>query len=455
MSLPIRSQGRDNFPRVCCIGLDGAPHSLIQRMVAEGVMPKLAAIVREGSLRRMTSVYPWVSSVAWTTLQTGVNPGKHGIYGFVDRDPATLKTYIPLANRIRTPAVWDRLGRAGKRVVVMNVPVTYPVTPVNGVLVSGFLAPLLNERAVYPATLLPTLQKLGYRIDSDPAIGREDRDRALIDIHDALDKRARAFIHLMDHEVWEFFLGVIMETDRLHHFFFEPMEQRHPVYAPAFFDVYRRIDTFLGQVRERLEDSDVLMLMSDHGFCSIRQEVFYNHWLAQRGYLKFASRPVTSLEQLAPDSLAYSLDPGRIFINLKGRERDGWVTAGAEYEAVRDEIMASAGMLTDPHTGDRLIRRAYRREELYDGPFRDLAADIILAPENGYDPKGALAKDVFMQKDAAMVGMHTYDDAFFYSSHAEIPDRPVDIREIAPTVLAMLGQPIPTELDCLPLVNRG
>src|ERR1700680_4644056 len=164
---PIHRRG--TTARVCCIGLDGTPHSLLQRMLAEGVMPELAAIVGEGSLRRMTSVYPWVSSVAWTTIQTGVNPGKHGIYGFIDRDPATLKTFIPLANRIRVPSVWDRLGRAGKKVAVLNLPVTYPVNPGTRILVSGFLAPTLTERSVYPASLLAELEQLGYRIDTDPA----------------------------------------------------------------------------------------------------------------------------------------------------------------------------------------------------------------------------------------------------------------------------------------------
>ncbi len=452
MTLPGRLSHRGGPPRVCCIGLDGTPHSLLQRMLAEGIMPNVAALVGEGSLRRMTSVYPWVSSVAWTTIQTGVNPGKHGIYGFVDRDPATLKTYIPLANRIRVPAVWDRLGQVGKRVAVLNVPVTYPVNPVNGILVSGFLAPRLNEKAVYPATLLPELEQLGYRIDTDAAIARQDRDRAMEDIVDALEKRTRTFLHLLDRPNWDFFMGVVMETDRLHHFFFEQMEQAHPVYAPAFFEIYRRIDSFIGKVRERLDSRDTLMLMSDHGFCTIKQEVFYNHWLAEAGYLKFTTPPVRALDQLAPDTIAYSMDPGRIFINLRGRERDGRIQPGAEYEKVRDEIIAAAESLTDPATGNNVVERAYRREELYSGPAVQAAADIILAPRDGYDPKGALAKEVFTYKDAMMVGMHTYDDAFLFVGRPGVADRPVSVLEVTPTILSLMGMAAPAELDRKSLV---
>jgi predicted AlkP superfamily phosphohydrolase/phosphomutase len=442
-----RVVGRPGPPRVCCMGLDGTPHSLLLRMIEDGTMPTMGALVRAGRLRRMTSVYPWVSSVAWTTLQTGVNPAKHGIYGFIDRDPATMKTYIPLANRIRQPAVWDLLGKAGKRVVVLNVPVTYPAGPVNGVLVSGFLAPSISEKSVYPAALVPALQALGYRIDTDPQIARKDRDRALQDIHDALERRMRSFLHLLDREPWDFFLGVIMETDRLHHFFFEQMEQEHPVYGPAFFEIYRQIDAFLGQVCERLNERDVLLLMSDHGFCSIRQEVFYNHWLAERGYLRYSETPPKSLEQLSPDSIAYSLDPGRIFINLKGRERDGRVAPGAEYERVRDELIAAAEALVDQATGERLVRKAFRREELYSGPLLEQAADIILAPTDGYDPKGQLHKASLMHKDTMMVGMHTYDDAFVYVGRREGGSGPASILDIAPTIMELMGQPRPTLFD--------
>jgi predicted AlkP superfamily phosphohydrolase/phosphomutase len=444
---------------VCVIGLDGTPHSLLQRFLAAGVMPNLARLAGAGRLLPMTSVHPWVSSVAWTTIETGVNPAKHGIFGFIDRDAATLRTFIPLADRRRYPAVWQRLGQAGQRVVVLNTPVTFPVVPVNGCLVAGFLAPRLDERSVYPASLLPTLADLGYRIDTDPAIGRRDRDAALADIADALEKRCRTFLHLLDQEPWDFFLGVLMETDRLHHFFFEPLEAGHPVYAPAITELYRRIDAFLGQVRERLGPSDALLLLSDHGFCSIRREVNINHWLLEQGYLRFTETPPQGLAQLDGRSLAYALDPGRIFINLQGRERDGHVAPGAAYERLRDELIEAAEALVDPDSGARMVERAYRREELYDGPYLDQAADIILAPADGFDPKGGLFKGALTHKDALLVGMHTYEDAFLCLATGEggsLPappgDGPVNLVDVVPTVLRLLGQPLPADGDGHPLV---
>ena len=435
--------------RVCLIGLDCTPHSLLERMIGEGVMPNMSKLAREGSLRRIRSIYPWVSSVAWASFMTGQNPAKHGIFGFIDRNPATLKTFIPTARHMKSRTLWEILGEAGKRVVVVNVPVTFPPKPVNGVLISGFLSPKL-EKAVHPPSLLPKLKELGYRIDPDPWLARQSREKAWPDLWDALEKRTKTLLYLLDHEPWDFFMGLIMETDRLHHFWFEPMEQDDPVWAPRFFELYRYVDEFIGQVRERLGENDTLMLMSDHGACSIKKEVFYNRWLHDAGYLRYTKPPEEikgpDLEAVHPDSVAYSMDPGRIFINLKGRERNGSV-APADYERVREEIAAAAEALTDPESGEKMVQRVYRREELYHGPYLEQAADLILAPVDGYDPKGALWRPHFTHKDQAMVGMHTYDDAFLCVVGHALPAEDLSILDVMPTVLQLLGVPQPPDLD--------
>lgn len=455
---PTRSSSRR---RVCLIGLDGLPYSLLQRMLAEGVMPNLAALARTGALRRMHSVYPWVSSVAWASCMTGCNPAKHNIFGFIDRHPATWQTFIPTADHMRAPTLWRLLSQAGKRVVVLNVPVSYPVTsqPVNGVLIGCFLSPRLDERSVYPPSLLPKLAELGYRIDTNPWLARQGRSQILADILDALEKRAATALYLLQHEDWDFFMAVLMETDRLHHFFFRPMEENDPTWAPAFFDLYRRIDQIIGQVQARLDERTTLLLMSDHGFCSIKQEVFYNTWLADAGYLKYAVPPATikgpDLAAIDPEqSLAYSLDPGRIFINLAGREKGGRVQP-AGYERLRDELAAAAEALVDPRSGERLVLKAYRREELYHGPYVGQAADLILAPVDGYDPKGAFGKATLTAQDPALVGMHTYEDAFLCAAGVELAPDGFGIVDVMPTILELLDTPAPAHVDGRSLLSAA
>lgn len=174
--------------------------------------------------------------------------------------------------------------------VVVNVPVALPPKAwSNGVLV-GCCSPQPGQDRL-SQSLLPTLPN-AWNIGWIPIPGRPTAShKALADILDTLEKRVRTMFYLLENEDWDYFMLVIMETDRLHHFYFEPMEQNDPVWAPAFSDVYRRIDEAIGQVRAKLDADTTLMLMSDHGFCSIKQEVFYNYWLAQAGYLKLSKPP--------------------------------------------------------------------------------------------------------------------------------------------------------------------
>lgn len=454
MGLLDRLRSKRGGRRVVLVGLDGTPYTLVKRLIAEGRAPNLARLAEQGSLLRMNSTWPWVSSVAWSTMMTGVNPGKHNIFGFVDRDPSSYKQFIPTSRAMKARTLWEMLGEMGKRVIVVNVPVTYPPRPVNGILVGCFLSPSL-DKAVYPGSYVPTLKSLGYIVDADPWKARESKELALQEVNAALDARLRTLFYLFDHEEWDYLHVHIMETDRLHHFLWQPMEEGHPIYAPAFYDFYRRIDEALGQLAARLDEHTTLLWMSDHGFCTIKQEVYVNHWLMDMGWLRLRHippDPQQGLNEIAPDSIAYSLDPGRVYLRVRGREKEGCVAPGAEYERLRDEIAAAALALCDPHDGAPIFQAAFRREELYHGPYLEQAADLILAPYDGYDPKGSLYRETLTSKGDELVGMHTYDDAMFYLGGTTIPQTRFSVVDIAPTILQLMGVPQPSGLDGRSLV---
>jgi predicted AlkP superfamily phosphohydrolase/phosphomutase len=450
-----RLRGKKEQPqRIVFLGLDGTPYTFIKRLIEEGRAPNMARLVQQGSLLRMDSMWPWVSSVAWSTMMTGVNPAKHNIFGFTDRDPATYKQFIPTARHMKAKTLWEVLSEAGKRVIVVNVPVTYPPRPVNGILVSCFLSPSL-EKAVYPESYLPTLQSLGYILDADPWKARESKDLALQEVNTVLEARIRTLFHLFEHEEWDYLHVHVMETDRLHHFLWQQMEEGHPVYAPAFYDFYRRIDEMLGQLATKLDDHTTLMWMADHGFCTIKKEVYVNRWLMDRGWLKLRHIPPDrklGLDEIEPSSVAYSLDPGRVVLRLRGREKEGCVAPGAEYETLRDEIAAAALELRDPDSGDAFFQAAFKREELYHGPYLEQAADLILAPYDGYDPKGSLYRDTLTYKGDELVGMHTYDDAMLYVGGRSIPQTRFSVLNVMPTILDLLKVPAPPNLDGASLV---
>ena len=434
--------------RVVVIGLDGVPHSFATRMIREGRMPNLARIFQAGTLRPLTSTWPFVSSVAWSSFMTGCNPGKHNIYGFVDRRLNTYNVFLPNSETMRAEPIWSTLSREGKRVGVMNVPVTYPPREVNGLMVSCFLSPSL-EKATYPRELAGRLQQMGYKIDADAAIARRSKTEFMQELLDVLDHRAQAMLTLMDEEPWDFFMSHIMETDRLHHFYWEYMEADDPVWAPAFYAFYQRLDAILGQVWERIGPDTTLIMLSDHGFCSIRKEVYLNYYLREHGWLQLQpqdGRPPT-LADMAPSSRAYSLDPGRIFINLEGREPRGSVRPGAEYERVREELAAEMLDMRDPDDGAPMVERVYRREEIYHGDSAQNAPDLVVAPRVGYALKGALNQDRLTHKGDVLIGEHTHDDALLYISGHDLVTTALTMQDVAPAVFSLMGVAQPAGLD--------
>jgi predicted AlkP superfamily phosphohydrolase/phosphomutase len=345
------------------------------------------------------------------------------------------------------------LSRSGKRVVVINVPCTYPPRPVNGVLIGCFLTPSL-EKGVHPASLVPELQRLGYVIDVDAWKARQDPEGFLGDLYHALDRRFQVALHLMREHSWDFFQLHVMETDRINHFFWPAWVEEDPAWGPRFLDYYRRIDQYVGELTAELGGSlesgeTTLLVMSDHGFCTVRNELYVNHWLEREGYLRLPEGAGRKLPQYFPETLAYSLIPGRIFVNLRGREERGSVAPGGPYEDLRERLIQEISSLRDPETGTPMIRKVHRREEIYHGPFLERAADLIVEPEEGFDPKGNLDRSV-LAAPGDIGGMHTLDDAFLLMYPGELPERDWEITDVMPGILRIMGVELPPGLDGRP-----
>ncbi|MBN1933617.1 MAG: alkaline phosphatase family protein [Anaerolineae bacterium] len=440
---------KEKSTKLVVIGLDGTPYTFVERMLRAGRMPNLAQITQNAGFARMNSVYPTVSSVAWSCYMTGVNPAQHGIYGFTDRKPGSYDVIIPNAQMMRAKTLWEVFSEAGKRVIVINVPVTYPPRAMNGILIGGFLSPKL-DRAVYPPEKTDLIKSLGYRIDTDAWLARESKDKLFADVQDCLARRRKTLLHLMDNEAWDFFQCHIMETDRLYHFAWEQYETDDPVYAPPFYETIRQIDDLLGEVLKRVEKAGAeLMVLSDHGFCTLKYEVYINTWLEQKGWLTLPDpKPERiQLNHVGPTSRVYSLDPGRIFVNLQGREPNG-IVPQAEYEMWRDRIVRAAMQeLLDPETGEPMLEKVLRREEIYHGSEFARAADLILVPRDGYDLKGAFGKESLTFRGAALVGMHTYDDAMIAIHNRPIAREGFGIVDVTATTLKLMQVDPPEGLD--------
>jgi predicted AlkP superfamily phosphohydrolase/phosphomutase len=417
-------------PRVCVIGLDGTPASYLRDRISAGGLPTLSRLAGEGRLMPSRAPLPPISSVSWASASTGTNPGRHGVFGFVERKPGSWDIGFTNVHTISEPQVWDIAGRAGMRCVVLNVPGTYPAQPQpnGGVLVSGFVSPKL-ERSVQPPSLVEFLAERDYLIDVDLRLGHSDLEAFWTQLVAHHAARTRVFCDLLDAEPCDLFYCAFTGTDRLHHFLWEQMERGEEPWASRFHDYYDRVDASVGELVGRLDPACRLILLSDHGFCRLEREVYVNRWLERDGWLAL-SEPATSIASVVPErTRAYCMDPGRLYLNLAGREPGG-IVAAADYERVRGELREWARGL--PFVADVVTR-----EEAFHGPHAEAGPDLVLVSRNGWDLKGAV-RTAELEGRGPLTGMHTPDDAFVLVRGAHAPGE-AHVQDVAATALAGLG----------------
>jgi predicted AlkP superfamily phosphohydrolase/phosphomutase len=425
------------------LSLDGTPYTLLQQALRKDFMPNLAHLSREGSLVQMDSLIPTISSVAWATFATGVNPAQHHIFGFVDRDPNGHLT-IPNASHLQAKTLWQYFDERGLHSVWINLPIAYPPAKLKGVMISGFLGTDLND-CVHPAALLAHLKKLNYVIDPDPWLARTDRAAFIKELFHALRPRREITLHLLS-QPWDFFMLHVMETDRLHHFFWDAKDDVHSAFHADFWNLYAQIDQLIGSVLTALPNETEFMMLSDHGFCALKQEVDLNAYLQDTGFLRYRNDKPQDLNDLHPQTRAFSLLPGRIYVNLKERESQGSVSA-SDYERVRTELSETLLRLKEPRTGESVINKTIKREELYHGAHIDRAADLIAVPNAGYDLKAKLTGAKLFDQ-GAINGMHTFDDAFLYLRGHSIRAEPKPaLVDVPSTLFSLMGLATPANFE--------
>lgn len=415
------------------LGLDGVPYSLLTKLCKRKNLPNISNIIMKSEIKEIKSVYPVISSVAWTSFATGVNPAEHGIFGFIDRNKSPFHITIPTSRERRADTIWKTLSAQNKKTVVINVPITYPVEPVNGKMVSCFLCPDI-EKGAYPKELVPILKKNNYIIDADAWLARTDRRSFLDQIFEALDARFKVAFEFMD-DNWDYFQLHIMETDRLMHFFWYDIENQESIFYKEIQCFFIRLDMWIGKLFEKLHENDSVVILSDHGFCGIKHEVQMNTWLKEKGYLVM-NENLYNLDDYNEKTMCYSLLPGRFYVNLKGREEKGSV-AMADYDKIREQIKKDLLDLKDPENGKYVIHEVFFKEEIYQGDYLGDAADVIAYPNNGYDLKGMLHNEEIFT-NSALTGMHTYEDAVIIGVNFPV-EKITTIEDVRQEILKVYG----------------
>jgi len=428
--MPIfkKSKGKK---KICVIGLDGVPYSLLIELARTGLMSTIARLIDSGHLHQMKASLPEISAVSWTNFMTGTNPGNHGIFGFLDFKPGTYDLRIPNFLDVKVDTIWDILTQSGYKSIVINQPSTYPARRINGVMISGFVAVDLS-RSVYPPALFSTLEQMGYQIDVDSAKVAENPALLWPELSKTMASHQKALNYFWEQD-WDFFEFVITGTDRLHHFLWSAYQDKsHPAHQ-AFLDFYQQIDRIIAKIiagfKKLNESEDSLFILSDHGFTGISQEVYLNAWLEKEGYLSFTTPSPKSLNEISPKSVAFALDPNRIYLNLENKFPGGLVSRSQKKE-IKAEIAQK--LLQLEYNGQKVIRQVFKAEEIYKGKYSSLGPDLLAVSYPGFDLKGSLKKKEIFGR-SYLQGMHTWDDAFFWAAEDYGPD--LAIEDVASLIL--------------------
>lgn len=426
--------------KLLVIGLDGATFDLIRPFAAQGYLPNLQSLILRGSSSELRSTIPPVTASAWTSFMTGKNPGAHGLFDFMQRR-ANSYDLAPVSSADRDgKAMWEIAGDAGKQVIVMGVPVTYPPTPLNGLMVTGMLTPRGASDYTYPSELKDEIgQAVGeYVVYSDEVYSRGRGEIFLDALKYSIQQRARTAAYLLHKYDWDLGILVFPETDTVCHGLWWAYDSTHHQHgqedASSFRngirDIYQEIDTYVGELVASLDSDTTVLVMSDHGHGPLRNFLYVNNFLKQKGYLRIKRTAQSQLKNMAfsagmtprtvygallglglgklrrtldkrrggrgllkrfflslndvdwANTRAYSIGYiGEVHLNVRGREPQGIVERGIEYERVRDALIRDLRELR-LRDGTPLVEYIWKKEEIYSGAHLDDAPDILFLPKN-------------------------------------------------------------------------
>ena len=485
--------------KLLLIGWDGATFDIIKPLVEKGDMPNMASLMKNGVWGRLESTVPPLTPVAWTSISTGVNPGKHGIYDIMmySREEHKVKFFSAAVRKVRP--LWSILSASGRSVGVMNVPMTYPPDEVNGFMISGMLTPYGVSDFIHPQGLKAEIEKRfgKYMIECNQT---DNPSKYLGLILDMVDLRGKVALYLMESSPWDFFFTVFIASDRVQHFFWKYLNPNHPEhhkYGRAIAEVYRRMDNVLGKLVEKSGPDTYVMMVSDHGSGPLDTAFFLNNWLIKNGYLYLKDdlanalkikkpSPIKmgiakSVKMLLPTSVAEKIKKGpdrheelNTFSNFIDWDRTTAFSIGVSgtggiyinHDLIgNDKVMEIVGRIKkdlmaikDP-LGRNVIKDVYHRDEIYSGEYVKMSPDMIIICSPGYQ---VIAPNEFLNpffkkgfEDSLFVsprwsGRHEQYGIFLLKGNGVRKNTEIEsarVIDIAPMSLYLMGEDIPDYMD--------
>ncbi|HEU4480372.1 MAG TPA: alkaline phosphatase family protein [Actinomycetota bacterium] len=480
--------------RAVVIGLDGVAWHLLDPMMAKGLMPRLAAIRDRGASGTAVSTVPTYTPPAWTSAATGVNPGRHGIYGFYGSNAQSEHQELMHSGKIKSSTIWEMANAQGAKVGVYNLPLTYPPQKLEGWMVSGMMTPGFGEKQrgiSFPPELEDRILTWApdYVVDVSANWETDWKDAALCDrVVASLEQRFAVLEGLLETDPVDVVFSVLEAPDRMQHVYYRYMDPNDDLYdspegrelRPAIERCFAAMDRVVGLLDDYAGLDGGAIVCSDHGFTAWEVSVHTNTLLAEWGYLKLkpvaramqtsAARSLVPLaKRVLPaktarqakgktfaavdwaktKAFASPIPQQGIFVNLAGRERYG-IVPPAELEGIKEDLVRRFKELKGPD-GSPVTDVVWRAEDVFDGDAVSGAPDVMpVLKDHRYELDDELFhKEAFTDLRHLPRGVHHPNGIVVVAGPgvAASDDLKASIKDITPTLLYMAGLKVAEDLD--------
>jgi len=470
--------------KVIVIGLDGATLNLINPWAEEGALPNFKKFIKKGAFGNLKSTLPILSPPAWTSIVTGKNPGKHGIYEFWKwpnkEDP---KLHLVTCKDRKSPAIWNILTEYGLKSIVINVPVTYPPEKINGIMVSGMLTPNIKSNFTYPKEIKNMLLERGYEIETNLQELSDNRLKTFWKICKTTQKRAEAAMFLIKNYPWSYFMLVFRELDIVQHYFWDKKK--------LILKYYKILDDIIGKFFDLIDLNTIIIIVSDHGFGPINKVVNINTWLNKLGILQINK---TLYNESVLKRLLYIENKIlkifnklniRKFINLipmNFKKRIPYSTSientinfsqtkayclsfNGQYLKINNEnklfknneftnyLIHNLYELKDPENDIKIVERIIKKDNIYWGVYKNIAPDLLIKTLKGYAFSPTLGKNNIIEipskNDIIRYGDHEINGIFmaYGKGIINVKIKNAFVWDIIPTILNIMGLSTLNDMD--------
>jgi predicted AlkP superfamily phosphohydrolase/phosphomutase len=463
--------------KVLVIGLDGATWDLIKPLIKEGKLPTFRKLIESGAYGDFESTAPATTPPAWTSITTGKNPGKHGIFGFFKVDENYNRSFYHSTDK-RSKEIWDYLDYS----IVANLPVSYPPKKINGAVVTGMFTPDIEKKFTYPEALKEEILSRfpNYKMELEWYKYENNLNEFLHDLYGMTDERIKLLYYFFSKKEWDLLFFVFIEPDRVQHLIWDNKKE-----VEKFYEYLDK--SLAGIIEDATKKNIYVVFVSDHGFQKLEKMININSFLEGKGYVKiredaFLNKKIITAENINKlftklrlrrivrkipsrikkyvpstgkkiewkETKVFLVDyTGQLYVNRKTFFSEGIIEDGEEYEELRNKVIKDLKSLKDPETEHEVIKEIYKKEEIYSGDFLDIAPDLIVIPGEGYTFSTNL-RDRIIERAGVEKACHDIFGILLINGPKIKQNYEIKgacVVDIAPTILHILDKSIPKDMD--------